>query len=211
MSAAPGAGAAAAARIGPNAVTRLAEALRESVGEAAAALIFEQAGLARHLARPPQHMVPEAEVMRLHLQVRVALPRAQAREVTREAGVRTGRYLLAHRIPRAVQAMLRWLPPRLAARVLLGAISRHAWTFAGSGRFACRVAGQGPVELTLRDNPLCRGMRQLEPACDYYAATFETLFRALVHPHARVRETACEARGDALCRFEVTGLEGPRA
>lgn len=211
MSAAVGVRAGSAARIGPNAITRLAEALREAVGEPATAAIFEQAGLARHLQRPPQEMVPETEVMRLHLQVRVALPRATAREVAREAGVRTARYLLTHRIPRLVQVVLRRLPPRLAARVLLVAIARHAWTFAGSGRFAWRVPAHGPVELTLRDNPLCRGMRQLDPACDYYAATFETLFRALVHPRARVLETACEARGEALCRFEVQGLEGLRA
>ncbi|WP_235823343.1 4-vinyl reductase [Azohydromonas sediminis] len=41
------------------------------------------------------------------------------------------------------------------------------------------------------------------PACDFYAATFERLFRALVHPRASVAETACEACGDDACRFEV--------
>jgi len=58
--------------------------------------------------------------------------------------------------------------------------------------------------LTLRGNPMCRGLPRLEhPACDYYAATFERLFAVLVHPDARVVETACEACGDAVCRFEV--------
>ena len=57
--------------------------------------------------------------------------------------------------------------------------------------------------LELRGNPLCRSLRQPEPACDYYAATFEALFRALVHRGVQVHETTCEARGDAQCRFEV--------
>ena len=56
---------------------------------------------------------------------------------------RTGDYLLAHRIPKPVQALLKRLPAPLAARVLLAAITRHAWTFAGSGRFeAHRPAGR---------------------------------------------------------------------
>ena len=41
------------------------------------------------------------------------------------------------------------------------------------------------------------------PACDFYAATFERLFRVLVHPAARVTETACEACGDDACQFEI--------
>jgi replicative DNA helicase len=41
------------------------------------------------------------------------------------------------------------------------------------------------------------------PACDFYAATFERLFAVLVHARARVHEVACEACGDAECRFEI--------
>jgi divinyl protochlorophyllide a 8-vinyl-reductase len=41
------------------------------------------------------------------------------------------------------------------------------------------------------------------PVCDYYAATFEGLFRALVHPAARVVETECEACGAPACIFEA--------
>jgi divinyl protochlorophyllide a 8-vinyl-reductase len=163
--------------------------------------VFERAGLAAYLREPPGQMVDEAEVTRLHRELRGVLGGPAAAVVAREAGRRTAGYLLAHRIPRPVQAVLRWLPAPLAARVLLQAIRRHAWTFAGSGVFEAR-AGR-PVVLTLRDNPLCRGQRADVPVCDYYAATFEGLFRALVHPATRVDEVACEARGDAECRFEL--------
>ncbi len=50
--------------------------------------------------------------------------------------------------------------------------------------------------------PVC-GRESGEPACAFYSATFERLFRALVHPRATVRETACEAMGAPACVFEI--------
>ena len=38
---------------------------------------------------------------------------------------------------------------------------------------------------------------------DYYAATFERLFRRSSHPRATVTEAACEACGAYACRFEI--------
>ena len=191
----------AAARIGPNAITRVAEVLPGVIGSAAAWALFERAGLEHHLRRLPEGMVDETEVTRLHAELRASLGGAGAAEVARRAGWLTADYLLAHRIPRLAQAALKWLPAPLAARLLLAAIARHAWTFAGSGHFSAQ-AGR-PCVLTIRDNPLCRGLQADTPVCDFYAATFERLFRVLVHRQARVRECACEARGDAECRFEV--------
>jgi divinyl protochlorophyllide a 8-vinyl-reductase len=138
-------------RIGPNAITRVAEVLRARVGTGATSTLFEHAGLSGYLLQPPQSMVDEAEVRRLHGVLREDLGDEQARAVARDAGLRTAEYLLAHRIPRPVQRLLKFLPAALAARVLLAAISRNAWTFAGSGKFSARV-GQ-PVVLTLRNNP----------------------------------------------------------
>jgi divinyl protochlorophyllide a 8-vinyl-reductase len=189
------------ARIGPNAIVRVAEAVRAQAGEAAAARLFLRAGLADYLIHPPQHMVDEGEVAALHHALREAFDGERARRLSRSAGERTGAYLLAHRIPRPVQVLLRLLPAPLAARMLLSAIRRHAWTFAGSGRFWAS-AGR-PVRLAIAGNPMCRGVLSAAPACDYYAATFERLFRALVHPRARVVEAACEAMGAPACRFEV--------
>lgn len=188
-------------RIGPNAITRVAEALRERLGDAAAVSLFAHAGLAQLLAQPPEHMVDEAQVTRLHGELRHTLGVEAARGIARDAGRRTGDYLLAHRIPRAAQAVLKRLPAPLAARALLSAIRGHAWTFAGSGEFTAR-AGH-PVVLTIRHNPLCRGATLAQPCCDFYAATFERLFRELVHRQSCVVETDCEACGDDLCRFEV--------
>jgi len=191
----------AAGRIGPNAITRVAEVLRERQGADAMATLFGRAGLAAYVERPPQTMVDETEVAQLHAVLRASLGAVAAAQVAREAGTRTGDYLLAHRIPKPVQVLLKAMPAPLAAHVLRRAITRHAWTFAGSGEFSA-VPGR-PVKLTIRGNPMCRGLASDVPACDFYAATFERLFRALVHPRATVVETACEACGDDACRFEV--------
>lgn len=188
-------------RIGPNAIIRVAEALLQRHGRVATAALFERAELLHYLRVPPTGMVDEREVQRLHGAVRAQLNGTAAQRVAVDAGCATADYLLAHRIPRPFQHLLAWLPASWAARLLVAAIARHAWTFVGSGRFEVRPGR--PLRLIIRSNPLCRGLAQEVPACDYHAATFERLFRALVHPRSTVHEMACEARGDAECRFEV--------
>jgi divinyl protochlorophyllide a 8-vinyl-reductase len=60
------------------------------------------------------------------------------------------------------------------------------------------------VRLGIAGSPLCRDLVAQGPACDYYAAAFEVLFRTLVHPNARLRETLCEASGARGCVFEIS-------
>ena len=175
-------------------------------GAGGVAMVFGRAGLAHRLSTPPEGMVDEAEVVALHGALRASMPVTEAEAVAADAGRRTAAYLLAHRIPRVMRALLPHLPARLAARILLGAIGRHAWTFAGSGRFA--VLRGFPVRFTIAGNPMARGMRAEHPACAYYAATFQGLFRALVHPATDVVETQCEAMGASPCVFEARW--GPR-
>jgi divinyl protochlorophyllide a 8-vinyl-reductase len=81
---------------------------------------------------------------------------AGARAVLREAGQRTAEYLLANRIPRPAQWLLRVLPASIGMRLLSRAMAQHAWTFAGSGHF--RVRFGRPPEFTIDDCPLCRGL-----------------------------------------------------
>lgn len=190
------------ARIGPNAITRVAEALRLLGDEAAVRRVFGRAALAAYVDAPPQAMVDEAEVVALHAALRAELGAGTARQVAADAGRRTADYLLAHRIPALAQRVLRALPAGLAARLLLRAIGAHAWTIAGSGQFSARNVSGG-VQLTIRHNPLCRGLRSAEPACDFYTAVFQRLFTVLVHPAAWVTESACEARGDPACVFDI--------
>ena len=195
-----------AGRIGPNAITRLAQAMPARVGASVTRAVFERAGLVHHLTHPPQQMVDETDVRRLHGALRDTLGETAALALAREAGTLTARYLLTHRIPRPVQTLLRWLPAGLAAQALLSAIARHAWTFAGSGQFSHHLnrCGSTPrVTLCIRNNPLCRDLVSEYPACAFYTATFEHLFQTLVHPASRVEEIACEACGAPACEFQI--------
>jgi divinyl protochlorophyllide a 8-vinyl-reductase len=207
-------------RIGPNAVTRLAEALDELAGAPVTDAVFGAAGLLRYRQAPPSTMVDEAVVTALHAALRNSLAPTDAATVALRAGSLTGEYLLANRIPAPVRALLRALPAPWAARLLVRAMAQHAWTFAGSGAFSAVVlsgrsgsvvtarpeAGSGHprLRLAVSNCPLCRGATAPAPVCDYFAATFERLFTALVSSSATVRETDCQATGASACRFEVS-------
>jgi divinyl protochlorophyllide a 8-vinyl-reductase len=190
-----------AGRIGPNAITRIAEALVIGVDPAMCERVFQAAGLQHHLRTPPEAMVPDEDVARLHgaLVSHLGLPEAAA--VSTHAGHLTAEYLLANRIPRAAQIGLGLLPWRLALRCLLRAIERHAWTFAGAGAFNWTP---GTVyQLAIRGGPVSRHIEADCPVCGYYAATFERLFGRIISPRIQVVEIRCEAMGDPACLFEV--------
>jgi len=189
-------------RIGPNAVIRIAEALRAVEGAQSVDRVFRAADLAHYLIRPPSQMIDEDEVARLHHALRESVGRDRARTVGWIAGQRTADYLLGHRIPSAAQAALRCLPSGLASRQLTTAIARNAWTFAGSGAFAARHGR--PTTFTIGNCPICRGQQSAVPCCDFYAWTFERLFARLVHASARVVETSCLAMGASDCTFAIT-------
>ncbi len=192
----------AAGRIGPNAVTRLAEALARA-GDGAAERVFATAGLLRHLASPPADMVPDEDVARLHAALRHELGTREASAIADRAGRLTADYLLANRIPRPAQRLLGLLPAPLALRLLLKAIGRHAWTFAGRGQFAWRREGRTFV-LTLAGGPVSRDTTAEAPVCAYYAATFERIFAVILRRPVLVVETACEATGAPACEFTVS-------
>jgi divinyl protochlorophyllide a 8-vinyl-reductase len=189
------------ARIGPNAVIRLVEALDACENRAVTTKLFKLAGVEDYVAHPPEKMVAEDQVTKLHHQLRGMVDGNRARSVSWIAGLRTAEYLLANRIPKPVQRLLRFLPARLGAFILLKAIGSHAWTFAGSGTFSWRLGK--PIKLSISDCPLCRGDRTTAPCCHYYAATFERLFRELINSNATVIETECIAAGAPACCFEI--------
>jgi len=189
-------------RIGPNAITRVAEALRQHQDPGEIRRLFARAGIEAYLVQPPEKMVDEREVTRLHQVLRAELGIDAALAIAREAGLLTGDYLLAHRIPAGAQVLLKWLPARLASRVLLDAIQRHAWTFAGSGEL--RLHKPFPPRLAIAGCCICQGAQAEVPLCAFYAAAIERLFRKLVHPRAGVREIGCQAVGDPACTFQIS-------
>jgi divinyl protochlorophyllide a 8-vinyl-reductase len=182
--------------VGPNAVIQLGEALRAAPNAAGLAeQVFGQAGCLRFLRSPPCDMIDEMIPARLFAALWRELPPEMAASIAHDAGRRTGAYVMANRIPSAARLVLRALPPRLAAPLLLNAIRRHAWTFAGSGR--CRVASGPPAIILIERNPLAM------PAGSWHVGVFEYLFRALVSRRATIRHADCPADGMPICRFEI--------
>lgn len=186
------------ARIGPNAVLQLIAVLEEEGGPELVAHVMALAGLFD--IPSDDAMIDERPVARLHQALRRDRP-GDAPRLAWAAGEATGNYIIANRIPRPVQWLLRALPVGPAAKLLSVAIAKHAWTFAGSGRFS--VVSTRPMVFEIADNPVVRGEQAQSPICFWHVAVFETLFRRLVAPDFRARETACCAVGAPACRFEL--------
>jgi divinyl protochlorophyllide a 8-vinyl-reductase len=157
---------------------------------------MRRVGLSHYVDKDPSSLIAEAEAMRLFTGVRAALSQAEADALLGVAGVATGRYILAHRIPAPARALLKCLPAPLAAPLLMKAIAAHAWTFAGSGKVVKRTRPRLTIEIEA--NPLAT------PGCPWHLGVLETLFRALVSPTARVRHDACCAEGQRSCRSSIS-------
>lgn len=186
------------ARIGPNAILQMMPVLERMAGPDGALRMLRQAGVS---ALPDgTEMIPEGDAARLHQWLRATM-REEAASMAHEAGEGTARYILAHRIPKPAQALLRILPPELAAWSLSRAIAKHAWTFAGSGKFRVR----SPWQFAIEDNPIVRGEQNADCLCHWHAAVFERLYRDLVHPDVTCREIACCAQpGQWACVFALS-------
>ncbi|MCE2899839.1 MAG: bacteriochlorophyll 4-vinyl reductase [Gemmatimonas sp.] len=192
------------ARIGPNAIIQSVYVLRDRLGAGEADRLLRRA-TGYDLAHLPHEMVDEREPLALVRTVMDALGEPQATRVLREAGRHTADYLLAHRIPRPAQWIMRAAPRRVGLALLLRAMAANAWTFAGSATFTV-VRARAVTTLSFHDCAMCRGIESAGPMCDFYAGTFEHLTRALVTPRAEVVEVECQAHGGRDCRFEVRGI-----
>jgi len=183
--------------IGPNAVLQLLPVIERIGGEERVSQMLARAGI---FQMPSDEMIPEAYAARLHQLLRSEEPEMAPR-LAAEAGRKTANYILANRIPKPAQTIMRALPPELAARGLSIAISKNAWTFAGSGTFR-KIS---PWAFEIKDNPVIRGEVSDVPLCTWHAAVFGRLYRALVHPRCVCTETHCGAQpGHDACLFEIT-------
>src|SRR5579883_1685100 len=142
----------AEARVGPNAIIQIDLAIRRIYGVRLCRDVFAQAGLPSADAFGYRTMVPVRDATRLFLSVYETFGPGEGAELLRIAGTETANYLLANRIPRSAQRLLKALPHALAARFFLKAIAMHAWTFAGSGEVRCRYGRR--LMLEIENNPL---------------------------------------------------------
>lgn len=193
-------------RIGPNVLIQTARALEQRLGRERAGRILVDS--TQHtLDTLPSGMVDEARANALMRRVVEEHGTAFTRSVMREAGTRTGDYLLANRIPRIARILLPMLPASVGLRLLLQAIGRHTWTFAGSAHV--RIAAGNPAVVSISRCPLCAGILSDVHLCDFYTGTFARLAQVLLGPSAYAEEVACESTGDSACRFLI-GTRGQR-
>ncbi|MFN8566701.1 MAG: bacteriochlorophyll 4-vinyl reductase [Kouleothrix sp.] len=190
-----------AAKIGPNAVIQTVNALLDMHGRAATQRLLEQIGKPWLLDYHPGALIDEHEFAALYHDLIGALGIDATGLVMARAGGRTARYVMANRIPRPIHWLLRLLPRRLSLKLLLGAIGKHAWTFAGSGQFSYSL-GRTPL-LALANSLTARGLASAGPACAFYQAAFQGFMETLIDPRLRVREVRCAACGAARCEFTI--------
>jgi len=190
-------------KIGPNAVLQTLSALDALEGPAARAEV--EAG-ARLPEAWPEGLIPERWFLEVVTATRATLDAHRAESVLALAGAWTAEYVAAHRIPGPFRALLAALPARLAVPLLLTAFARHAWTFAGRGRFT--VEGAYPGIIRLEDCPTCRVPSSSPFGGAYYEQAFEGLLR-LAAPDVRVTELECRLSGAPACRFSISLGEPP--
>jgi divinyl protochlorophyllide a 8-vinyl-reductase len=188
--------------VGPNAVIQLAAALADFPDLASA--VFARGGYLGLLAAPPREMIDQSIPAALFAALYAELPLAQAGQVAHRAGWLTGQYILAHRIPRLAQKVLHLLPARLGAQMLLRAIQRHAWTFAGTG--ICQIGrgdGAGVLgQISLLQNPMPM------PESLWHQGVFAALFTAIISPRIQVHHTALGPRDDLFTLILVPAQLG---
>ena len=174
-------------RIGPNALIQTARALEARYGADEARRILRLCGMDILMEEDPQGMRDEREFLSLVTFLTKLLPSGELRAVLHDSGRRTGAYVLRHRIPGPVKLLVRPLPRGLRLRLLLEAIRRHAWTFAGSGSYQFRM-GDRPL-VSLRHGAPAQRVPSTEPLHAYYRGAFEELLRAMVAPTTELEET----------------------
>ncbi|MEO1702985.1 MAG: bacteriochlorophyll 4-vinyl reductase [Pseudomonadota bacterium] len=184
-------------RVGPNAIIQTIAAIKALVGTDHVTPILVRA----YLREPEggwQDMVPSGQVNALNKAVYDELGPETAMAIMRDAGRRTALYILENRIPQLVQRMLCLLPRQVACQLLLRAIVKNAWTFAGHARVEA-----GASWVCIHDNPLCPGQSN-HAACVWHEAVFQTLFERVIGQRVGVHETRCMGRVDPHCRFEIS-------
>jgi divinyl protochlorophyllide a 8-vinyl-reductase len=190
-----------AARIGPNAIIQTIAALREAYApeDLRALLAGEAEGYLSHL---PHEMIPEVEFHDLVTLLTARLGAERAGAILHRSGERTADYVRANRIPAPIRTVLGLLPAPLSLRLLLPAISKHAWTFGGSGRFSFSVGRMAWVSIGKPSGD--RDTSEIAAVlCRYYCGAFTQMLRRLVSSRISLRETSCQAHGGPACVYQI--------
>ncbi|MFN3385789.1 MAG: bacteriochlorophyll 4-vinyl reductase [Candidatus Thermochlorobacter sp.] len=184
------------AKMGPNGIIQTFNAIASQFGENAAQQALLTAGLQKYIAERPHEMVDEREFHRLVHSVCEHFDEDARNAILLNAGERTAHYLLQARIPKLFQLLLKGLPTRWAAKLLLWSIAKHAWTFAGSGEFSYQV--HSGIEATI----LVRESTHYEVAL-FFGGALQTLFQTLFKDPTDFNIQVVPSNQALLCRYSA--------
>ncbi|NTW83069.1 MAG: bacteriochlorophyll 4-vinyl reductase [Chlorobiaceae bacterium] len=184
-------------KIGPNSIIQTVTALETRFGKTEAEAILKRCGQGHWIGNLPSEMTEESKFHALVGALDNEIGENKTASILEESGRRTAAYLLRVRIPGFFQKILKPLPPGIAFKLLLFAISKNAWTFAGSGEFSY-TSGKKPVitvKVTYPGRPVVG---------NFYLGTFEALLEELVNPKTTIKASIKKESGSILCTYTCT-------
>lgn len=182
-------------KIGPNSIIQTVGALESAFGKPQATELLRKIGQGHWVGNLPSEMVEESKFHALVIALEQEIGEKATAAILKESGERTAKYLLRVRIPGPFQKVVKLLPPGLAFKLFLFAISKNAWTFAGSGQFAygSKPSPYITVKVTYPSLPV---------AGNFYLGTFTALLKELVNPLTTIKADI-RREGDAIaCRYD---------
>jgi len=182
------------AKIGPNSIIQTVAALEAVYGKHETEALLTIAGQGHLVGNLPSEMVEEEKFHSLVKALDREIGSDKLAGILDDSGQRTAAYLLKVRIPGFFQKLLRPLPPGLAFKLLLFAIGKNAWTFAGSGAFSY-TSGHAPV-ITVRVT-----YPTLPVVGNFYLGTFTKLLKELVNPDTKIEPSITGTSGNITCRY----------
>jgi divinyl protochlorophyllide a 8-vinyl-reductase len=182
-------------RIGPNSIIQTVTALDAKYGKTKTETILRKIGQGYLIGNLPKEMVEESKFHSLVIALQKELGDIPTATILKESGERTARYLLKVRIPAIFQKLVKLLPPRLAFKLFLFAISKNAWTFAGSGEFSYTM--NRPPEILVKVI-----YPSLPVVGNFYLGTFTALLQELVNPKTKIKADIQKENKNIRCSYQ---------
>jgi divinyl protochlorophyllide a 8-vinyl-reductase len=181
-------------KIGPNSIIQTVAALEAKFGKTKADTILKKIGQGHFIGNLPTEMIEESKFHAMVTSLQKEIGNTSTAEILKESGERTARYLLKVRIPAIFQKIVKLLPGRPAFKIFLFAISKNAWTFAGSGKFSY-IMSRPPeitVIVTYPTHPVVG---------NFYLGTFTALLQELVNPKTKIKADIRQENKTIRCNY----------
>lgn len=180
----------------------------ETLGEKGTFTILRRCGLHHFIGNTPEDDdSPSVTVIEFSEYIKALLDifgEEGARPVMLRAG-KTGFTSAYERMPPLIKLaskMLRFVPEKKRVEKVVSEFNKAFNETLGTTGVTMQEHGKTVVELP--DCPYCRGISTETPACYVEIGLLSELLKASVGDGYRVEETQCKARGDAVCRFEIS-------